>query len=179
MRFGHRHWSSSILWVQTLSNFPHCTLGVFKPLDLMTWLDDLTKFWPDLTWHLTWLAQICEPVTWLEAWLDQKFWACDLTWDLTWPNFGAHDLTWGLTWPKFWACDLTWGLTWPNFQALHPTRLGVCRPCDKRSEGMCHPARTCYPELQGSMYGLGETYIQIACHRVLKSFQGYKKNHPY
>ena len=55
------------------------------------------------------------------------------------------------------------------YPTLHATRLGVCKPCDKRSEG------TCYPELQGSMYGLGETYIQITFHMVLKSVQGYKK----
>ena len=59
--------------------WPHLRLGVFKPLDLMTWLDDLTwwldlmtwlddltKFWPDLTW--LWL----DLTKFLSPWLDLK-----------------------------------------------------------------------------------------------------------
>ena len=42
----------------------------------------------------------------------------------------------------------------------------ILRPCDKQSECMFLPTRTCYPAVQGSMYGLGDTYLQIACHRL-------------
>ena len=79
------------------------TVGVYKPLDLMIWFDDLTKNKHDLIW----------------PWFDlTKFWPLDLTWDLIWSKLYLGDLIWDLIWQIFWDLDLIWDLIWPFFLNL-------------------------------------------------------------
>ena len=88
------------MWVPT---WWEAALGVYKPLDLMIWFDDLTKNEHDLIWQ----------------WFDlKKIWPRDLIWDLIWSKFYQGDLIWDLIWQIFWDLDLIWDLIWPFFLNL-------------------------------------------------------------